>query len=191
MSSTRERIIETASQLTESQGYHATGLNQIIEESGAPKGSLYYYFPDGKQELAAESIQHTGRVVEGRIRASLGAVENPAGAVRQFVLTVAEHMAGSECRAGGPITTVALESATTSERINAACQQVYGAWQSAFAENLTHSGIESGRAVRLAALIIAALEGGIVLSRTAHSVAPLHDVADELAALIGAACKGQ
>jgi TetR/AcrR family transcriptional regulator, lmrAB and yxaGH operons repressor len=52
---TRDQIIQTTCTLLESQGYHATGLNQILKESGAPKGSLYYYFPQGKEELAEEA----------------------------------------------------------------------------------------------------------------------------------------
>ncbi|UUZ80779.1 TetR/AcrR family transcriptional regulator [Paenibacillus sp. P26] len=54
--SARERLIQATSNLIELQGYHATGLNQIIKEGGAPKGSLYYYFPNGKEELVAESV---------------------------------------------------------------------------------------------------------------------------------------
>ena len=53
----RQKILETAADLFKSQGYHATGLNQIIKESGAPKGSIYHYFPGGKEELAIESIK--------------------------------------------------------------------------------------------------------------------------------------
>ena len=53
MANTREIIIETTCDLMENQGYHATGLNEIVKVSGAPKGSLYYYFPEGKESLAA------------------------------------------------------------------------------------------------------------------------------------------
>jgi TetR/AcrR family transcriptional repressor of lmrAB and yxaGH operons len=184
MSSSREQIIEAASQLIETQGYHATGLNQIIQESGAPKGSLYYYFPEGKEELASEAVQHTGKRVTERIRSTLDASSAPAEAVRRFILTVAHHVAASEYRAGGPITTVALESAVTSPRINAACQEVYATWRQAFAEKLIEGGLTPRRSHRLAALIISALEGAIVLSRTEHSPAPLEAVAEEIAALL-------
>lgn len=184
MSSTREQIIETTCELLEAQGYHATGLSQIVRESGAPRGSLYYYFPEGKEELAAEAVRRVGDVVAERIHSVLGAVEDPAEAVEEFIRTLAGHMAASEYRAGGPITTVALESATTSERLNEACREVYAQWQAAFAQKLVSSGLEEGRAQRLAALIIASLEGGIVLSRTEHTTASLEAVAAELAALI-------
>jgi TetR/AcrR family transcriptional repressor of lmrAB and yxaGH operons len=187
MVSTRDRFVETACELLEAQGYHATGLNQIIEESGAPRGSLYYYFPDGKEELAAEAIHHVGEIVTCRIQRVLQNQDDSAEAVRAFIRTVASYMEASDYAAGGPITTVALESATTNSRLNDACQVVYDQWQTAFAERLVQGGIGGVRAQRLAVLIVAALEGGIVLSRTAHSTKPLERVADEVATLIDTA----
>ncbi|MDQ2717139.1 MAG: TetR/AcrR family transcriptional regulator, partial [Chloroflexota bacterium] len=68
MNTTREQIIEATCDLLEAQGYHATGLNQILAESGAPKGSLYYYFPQGKEELTAAAIDRTGKLVAQRIK---------------------------------------------------------------------------------------------------------------------------
>ena len=69
--STRDQIIDTASALLERQGYAATGLNQIVRESGAPKGSLYHYFPGGKDEIAVESLQQGAQAVAERIREAL------------------------------------------------------------------------------------------------------------------------
>lgn len=189
MSSARQQIIEATCELMESQGYHATGLSDIIRESGAPKGSLYYYFPGGKEELAAEAVRHTGEAVEARIRTVLRSIDDPAEAVSQFVLRLSHHVVASDYRAGGPITTVALESATTSDAINAACQETYESWAAAFAEKLACGGFSKVRARRLAGLIIAVLEGAIVLARTAHSAAPLVDAAAELAFLLRAAAE--
>ena len=70
MSTAREKILQTASELMEKQGYHGTGLNEIIQKSGAPKGSLYYYFPEGKEQIASEAVLRAGQIVsEGGRRA--------------------------------------------------------------------------------------------------------------------------
>ncbi len=184
MSSTRDEIIETTSALLERQGYFATGLNQIVEESGAPKGSLYYYFPDGKEGLTVEAINRTGRGIAERIRTALAEIEEPSEAVRTFILTMAKHVQASNCQCGGPIAAVALETAGTSERLNEACKRAYHLWQAAFTEKLAAGGFSEERAQRLGEFIMAAIEGAIILSRTDRSVAPLEHVAEELAVLL-------
>ncbi|NWG15764.1 MAG: TetR/AcrR family transcriptional regulator [Chloroflexi bacterium] len=187
MRSARERIIETTCELLELQGYHATGLNQIIKESGSPKGSLYHYFPGGKEELVADALSRDGQIILNRIRDSLALVEDPAEAVRQFVLNIAQHVQASGYRSGGPITAVAMETAATNERLRAECKHIYEAWQGAFVEKLVSGGISEDRASRLASLILAALEGGIILSRTNRSPQPLEDIAGELGLMISSA----
>ena len=184
MSNTRDKMIEKTCELLEAQGYHATGLNQILEESRTPKGSLYYYFPGGKEALAAEAITSMGQEVQERIETTLAATEAPGAAVRQFILRVAHHVQASEFRAGGPITTVALEAATTSERLNTACEEVYQAWQATFEAKFEESGLTPADAERLATLVIASLEGAIILSRTRRSTAPLEHAAASMARLI-------
>ena len=179
----RDEIIDTTCRLLELQGYHATGLNQIIRESGAPKGSLYHYFPEGKEALAAEAIEQSGRGIAGNIARSLAAREDPAAAVAGFIRELAGHVAASGFRQGGPITAVALEAASTNEPLRLASRDAYRAWQELFAEKLRPTyGAE--RAARLAALIIAAIEGGIILSRSEKDVQPLLAVADEVERLL-------
>jgi AcrR family transcriptional regulator len=63
MTSARDQIISKTCELFENQGYHATGINQIVKESGAPKGSIYYYFPDGKEEIALEAVIRSGQIM--------------------------------------------------------------------------------------------------------------------------------
>jgi TetR/AcrR family transcriptional repressor of lmrAB and yxaGH operons len=81
---------------------------------------------------------------------------------------------------GGPLMTVAMETATTSDRLNLACQEAYGRIQNAFAEKLITSGFPQERAQQLAMFVTAAIEGGIILSRINHTGDPLRHVADEL-----------
>lgn len=184
MATARDQIIETTCGLLELQGYHATGLNQIIKESGSPKGSLYHYFPGGKEELAAEAVRYVGDSVLKRIRENLALTVDPAEAVRGFIRNVAVHVEHSGFRAGGPITTIAMETASTSERLRETCHAIYAGWQAAFADKLREGGIGLERAERIAALIVAALEGGVILCRTRQSRAPLESIADEVAVLI-------
>ena len=184
MSATRDQIIATAADLLESQGFHATGLNQIVKESGAPKGSLYYYFPAGKDEIAEAAIEQAGRAVAERISVSLAASADAAAAVRLFVNQIAHHVEASGFRSGGPLMTVALETATTNQRLNYACRAAYTRLQAAFEARLLASGYAPQRARELAGFIAAAIEGGIILSRVYHTGDPLRLVAEQLGQML-------
>ena len=184
--STREQIIETTSQLLEQQGYYATGLNQIVQESGAPKGSLYYYFPEGKEELTAEAIERSARTFTSIIQTELARYDDPAEGLYRFMLGMAEHVEASACRGGAPIATVALETAGRSERLTAVCQVAYGRYQAAFASYFVSKGLAAERAAQLALLVVAAIEGGFILSRTQRNAAPLRQIAVELRAVVAA-----
>jgi TetR/AcrR family transcriptional regulator, lmrAB and yxaGH operons repressor len=184
MTTTREQIIETTSDLLERQGYYATGLNQIVQESGAPKGSLYYYFPGGKEALTAEAIERSAHAFTQIIQTELAQHADPAEALYHFMLGLAARVQASSCRNGAPIATVALETAGHSERLTAACQTAYGRYQAAFADKLAAGGFTAERAAGLATLIVAAIEGGIILSRTQRSAAPLEQIAVNLRDLV-------
>lgn len=184
MTNARDQIIETTCTLLELQGYHATGLNQILKESGSPKGSLYYYFPGGKEELTAEAIQRVGNIVLKRIREHLAEEKDPVAAVRNFITNVGRAVEATQYRTGGPITTVALETAATSERLRLVCAEIYAGWGAAFAERLRAGGLSDERAERLSIFIIAGLEGGIILARTRRSPQPLQQVAAEIGLLL-------
>jgi TetR/AcrR family transcriptional regulator, lmrAB and yxaGH operons repressor len=188
MATPRESFIETTARLLEHQGYHATGLNQIVQESGAPKGSLYYYFPDGKEGLTAEVIERIGASLAGHIRTQLAQVVDPAEAIDQFMRQMAAALTASDCRGGGPLATVALETAASSERLRTACRDAYRSWQRAFADKLEAGGYPPERAARLGELIIALLEGAIILCRTERSAAPLERLAEELRPLVAKMC---
>lgn len=184
MSNAREQILQTTCDLLEKQGYHGTGLNEIVKESGTPKGSLYYYFPEGKEQITAEAVLQSGRVVSERIRTGLRTSSSARKAIQDFILLIAENVERSGFAAGGPLTAVAMETAIQSERINLACREAYGLLQSAFKEKLLESGFPEIRAQELATFIVASIEGGIILSRVSHTADPLRLVAKQLTLLV-------
>jgi TetR/AcrR family transcriptional regulator, lmrAB and yxaGH operons repressor len=184
MSNVREQILQTTCDLLEKQGYHGTGLNEIVKESGAPKGSLYYYFPDGKEQITAEAVLQSGQIVSERIRAGLKASSSAPKAIHDFILLIAENVERSGFAAGSPLTAVAMETASQSERINLACREAYGMLQVAFREKLLESGFSPSKAGELGTFITASIEGGIILSRVSHTADPLRLVAKQLKVLL-------
>ncbi|MBC7878625.1 MAG: TetR/AcrR family transcriptional regulator [Anaerolineales bacterium] len=184
MSNTREQILQTTCGLMEKQGYHGTGLNEIVKESGAPKGSLYHYFPEGKEQITSEAVLQSGKLTATRIQNGLSENSNAAKAIHDFVLNIAHHVEASEFAAGSPLTSVAMETATKSERINAACREAYSLLETAFKEKLLECGFTKTKAEELGTFITAAVEGGIILSRTYHSGDPLRMVAKHLKVLL-------
>ncbi len=184
MSNAREQILMTTRSLIERQGYHATGLNQIIQESGCPKGSLYYYFPGGKEELVLEAMRQAGDEILQRIQATLAQTDDPVKAVQVFIETLAYYVEQSGFQAGGPMTIIAVETASSNVRLREECQRIYQMWQAAFIEKLVSARVPSERAESVTMVILAAIEGGIILCRTAQSRAPLDHIAAYIPLLI-------
>lgn len=184
--SKREQIIQTTCHLVEIQGYHATGIKQILAESEAPKGSLYYYFPEGKDELVAEAIGYTGKIIAKRLQEGMNSRAPATQAVPAFLRQLSQHVHESGYQAGGPITAVALEAASTNERLNTACQQVYQQWQTVIEKKLLADGYTTGRAKQLSSVTIALIEGAIILSRTERTITPLLNAAAALEILLKA-----
>jgi TetR/AcrR family transcriptional regulator, lmrAB and yxaGH operons repressor len=184
MNQTKMQIIETTAALLERQGYNATGLNQVVTESGAPKGSLYYYFPDGKEQIGAETLLWSGERMAERIRMGLAQAEEVGEAVYSLAMNIADAIEASHFQAGGPLTTVALETAASSERLNLACRDAYGLMRSAFEEKLLENGYGKDQSAELAGYLLAVFEGGILLSRVQHSGDPLRQAAVHLKSYI-------
>lgn len=171
---TRERVLRTAATLFRTQGYHATGLNQVLAEGGAPKGSLYFHFPGGKEQLAVESLQLSG----DEFCQALRQVDSLDTALR----LLAERLVASDFRDGCPIATVALDAAGESEQIRQACDSAYASWESVIAGFLAAQGIKD--AVALATTVLAAIEGALLLAKTRRDVTPLQKVGEHLKVLI-------
>ncbi|QQZ10389.1 TetR/AcrR family transcriptional regulator [Heyndrickxia vini] len=180
----KDKIISTASRLFQLQGYHATGLNQILKESEAPKGSLYYYFPNGKEQLAIESVQLTARFVSERIEEGLNRHSDPVVAIQGFIDDMAKQFQEKRCSEGVPIAAVALETSLTSEELRKACQVAYEKFQDVFTRKLIQSGYEENRAKELGIVINSMLEGAFLISFTTGTSKPLQLVSKQIPVLL-------
>src|ERR1700678_1862321 len=99
----RQALIRAAVALFRKQGFAATGLSEILARSGAPKGSLYHYFPGGKAELGEAAVRQAGATVTHTLGALRDQAPNAAELIRRYVDLLATWMRKSNWRDGCPI----------------------------------------------------------------------------------------
>jgi TetR/AcrR family transcriptional repressor of lmrAB and yxaGH operons len=173
----KQNLVRTAMRLFRRQGYASTGLQQIVAESGAPKGSLYHYFPSGKEALGAAAVELAGGLM-GETLAELAARHpKPRPFLRAWCRTLAGWMEESGFRSGCPIATTLLENAPQSPSITAAGRRAVDGWIEIVAGVLAKGGLAPREARSRAQLAIAAIEGALILARIRRSTRPILDVA--------------
>lgn len=183
----RDALLAASVKLFRQKGYAATGLAEILTESGAPKGSLYHYFPDGKAGIGAEAVELAGKTVTRTLKQLAEETDGPGALLARYLDLLAGWMAASDYRDGCPITTTLLETVPEQEAIRAAGAAAFDAWAGVLAESAVAAGIPQARAERLARFSISALEGALVQCRVIGDAAPLWLAAEELGALYAAA----
>ncbi len=171
---TRDRLIRTTASLLESQGYHGTGLSQVVTESGAPKGSLYFHFPGGKRQLAAQALGSAAEAWRKRLRDALADATSAGQAMMTACELLAKRLEKSGFVKGCPVATTTLEMAVVEEDIRVVCSQHFRAWESYIGELLLRAGVQSDRAEAEASFALSAIEGALLLSRAHRSTLPLH-----------------
>jgi TetR/AcrR family transcriptional repressor of lmrAB and yxaGH operons len=181
--SSREAFIATTGRLLRRQGYASTGLNEIVARSGAPKGSLYFHFPGGKEELAVAAMQRAGEQLGAAIVAILSSSEDLGETLTRLVDALAAGLEASGYQDGCPIATVALEAATDSEAVRATAAASFDSWLESLQARLMQAGLSCSVARRRALLVLSAIEGALVLARAQRNLAPLEAVREELVAL--------
>jgi AcrR family transcriptional regulator len=186
-STTKDRIINASADLFRRQGYNATGVKQIVEAASAPFGSLYHFFPGGKEQLGAEVIRWSGALYGELIDVFFEPGVDVATSVEAFFDGAADTLRDTDYADACPIATVALEVASTSEPLREATAEVFESWVGAAADCFTAAGIEPDKARELAISLLAALEGAFVLSRAWRSTEPVNVAGAVSAALVRAA----
>ncbi len=172
-SDTRDRLVRTTSRLLRKQGYGATGLNQVMAEAQAPKGSMYFHFPGGKEELAAAAVEYFSERVIRALDEGLDRADTVAEAVAAFFDNYIEHIERTDFAEGCAVATVALDAAAAHDALATATGRALRRWIDRFAEALEAEGRSAAEAHGLATLIIAAIEGTIVIGKGERSTEPL------------------
>ena len=167
------KTLAAAIKLFRQQGYHGTSLHDILAAGGSPRGSLYFHFPRGKEEIGENALTLAGEAVRQGIARAAEASES----TEMFLLRVAGAMAAdlekSDYQEGCPIATTALETSAQSEVLGDATSSAFRKWETEISRGLERFGMTSDEADLLATMVLSQLEGALLLARTYRSLEPI------------------
>ena len=166
--------MDSSAELFRRQGYAGTGIKQILAAAGAPFGSLYHFFPGGKEQLGAATIRSSGQLYLELFATIAAQAPDVVSAVEEFFRGAAQTLEQTDYADACPIATVALEVASTNEQLREACSDVFDLWIGGATRYFCTAGIPVQRARELALSMLCLLEGAFVFARAMRSTEPLH-----------------
>jgi AcrR family transcriptional regulator len=184
MSTPRERMVISTALLIRERGAHSTAISDVLQHSGAPRGSAYHYFPGGRTQLLCEAVDYAAEFTAARISAASTSVD----AVDVIVDGFRTLLVASDYRAGCPVVAVAVEADNPAVLDRAAA--AFTRWIDLIAERLVADGVDTERAEELAMLLTTSVEGAIVMARSTRDVKPLDLIHRQLRALVRTETEG-
>jgi AcrR family transcriptional regulator len=181
----RELMIRSAIELLRERGYAGTSFGDVIAHSGAPRGSIYHHFPGGKEQLVAEAVQRYAAVTLAAINHAAESGSS-VDTVRLFLDTVRSGLRASDFRFGCAIAGVVLDLTADEAALLQLTAESFRAWRSRLAAAFRRDGATEAQARRLGTLVVAAVEGALILARAERDVTPVTDIAHELEAHVRA-----
>jgi AcrR family transcriptional regulator len=187
MVSPRERMVISAALLIRERGAHPTAIADVLEHSGAPRGSAYHYFPGGRTQLLCEAIDYAGEHIAARIEKAGRSVD----VLDDLIADYRNQLIRTDYRAGCPVVAVAVEAGDPAKQDQATpvidrAAAAFARWTDLIAQRLIADGVSPRRAEELAILTTSATEGAIVVARASRDVKPLDLVHGQLRALMQA-----
>jgi AcrR family transcriptional regulator len=184
----RERMVYSAAQLLRARGATGTGVRDVVEHAGAPRGSFQHYFPGGKDQLVGEAVlwavgYAVDRVVEYRGQAR---IPTPAGLFAHMAKQWKDEFTRRGYERGCPLMAAAADLAGSGSPVAGQLADAVARWETAVSEELVAMSVPARRARRLATLMVSTLEGAIMAARLRKDVGPLNTVVAELAPLLRA-----
>jgi TetR/AcrR family transcriptional repressor of lmrAB and yxaGH operons len=168
------KTLAAAAKLFRQQGYHGTALHDILAAGGSPRGSLYFHFPKGKEEIGEAALTLAGEAVRQAIALAAETSENAEIFLVRIVRGMAADLERSDYKEGCPIATTALETAAQSEVLGTATRNAFQKWELEIKRGLFRFGMPAGDADLVATLVLSQFEGALLLARTYRSLTPIH-----------------
>lgn len=185
MSQTRDKILSVASELFRKQGYYATTLNQISSVSQTPRGSIYYYFPEGKEQLANEAVIRTGKIIKDRILASFSKSAPVAELFYNHVLAMADELHNSKGKANiFSLISISREISESSDLLLKTCKKVYDSWIDCFYSELITANYSQEEAKNLAIVFQSMIEGAYAFVVSHQDANAMYVVANHIKKLL-------
>ncbi|OBC07048.1 TetR family transcriptional regulator [Mycobacterium sp. 852013-50091_SCH5140682] len=188
MTTPRERMVASAALLIRERGAHPTAIADVLQHSGAPRGSAYHYFPGGRTQLLCEAIDYANDQIAARIAKADSATALLDGMIAGF----RKQLLNSEFRAGCPVVAVAVEAGDPDDGDSPVRERAAAAfhrWTGQIVERLQNDGVAADRAEELAMLIISSIEGAVVIARATRDVKPLDLIHRQLREQLAAATR--
>jgi TetR/AcrR family transcriptional repressor of lmrAB and yxaGH operons len=181
----REKTIRAAAKLFRQQGYHGTGLQDILKAAGSPRGSLYFHFPGGKEEIGVAAIAFYAEAVRGMMAAAAEASEAAEGFLARVVRNMAADAERSDFQEGCPIAAVALDTLGQSPALSAATRKAFQEWELEIKRGLERFGTRAKDAEAIATAVLSQLEGALLLARTHRSLEPFRHAETAVKGMVG------
>jgi TetR/AcrR family transcriptional repressor of lmrAB and yxaGH operons len=161
--STRDRMIGGAAELLAERGLLGTSFAEVVERTGAPRGSIYHHFPGGKDEMVRAAVTLIGRDVVARLDAL--DVETPGAVIDVFVAGWRSVLEGSDYGRGCAVAAVSIGAGADSDHLRPTAAEVFRAWHDALARALVRAGTSRRTAREVSTVAIVAVESALVVGR--------------------------
>jgi TetR/AcrR family transcriptional repressor of lmrAB and yxaGH operons len=178
----RTRMVQAAATLIGARGVSASSFADVLEASGASRGSIYHYFAGGKRQLVAEAIEWTSEQVQAHQRGC--DATTPSGVIEHFVDLWRQIVTSSGAHAGCPLAALASDPYADEPQLAAAVKRGFEAWTALLTDQLGCAGMNGSDALAIATTTVAAMEGALILCRARGNVAPLDAIATQLDKLV-------
>jgi TetR/AcrR family transcriptional repressor of lmrAB and yxaGH operons len=178
----RAELVAAAGRLLRRQGYSGTSVSDLLQAAGATNGSLYHHFPRGKEDLARAAIEAAADHVEVILHDTFDAADDVVAATQSWIDTMIENLE-LDPRDGCPVAPTAMDTAGISELLRVAAAAAFERWSRVLEQALARSH-DPHTAAAQASVLLSAIEGALLLDRTAHSTTHLRAVRNAVPALL-------